>query len=1303
MLSTPGRAVCLTRSRSLVRALPTVALAPSQPESETLNTWLGGLYSITNLTEADHPVWQSRDENGRVLGQLQNWASSEGARRWKIYNASTYTGTGADGFGTGNDGLARGNNPAGLCPDGGLDACGYSVGLNWFSMEDGSFAAWPITVACTVPYASRSELWSAANLYTSGNPFVTTGCGDVTTLVPIGDWDVSRVDSMRELFCNRNNFNADLSSWDVSRVGDMSGMFNLANEFGDAPGCLGNWDVSSVTNMRDMFSSASSFNGDLSGWDVSRVTSTTSMFGQGSSFNGDLSSWDVSSVTAMSTMFISATSFNSNLASWDISGVTVPDIACSTCATNNVFSQASSFNRQTSPFYTGGGGGFGGGGGSTTSPTVSPTIPPPTTSPTTSPTVSPPTTSPTPAPVSIFQAATASLSANITNLTAALLDGSAAEPAEVAELLAVAADSVSIWLAEVAEAGSGPSEEALPEELEAFGQAQEMVSNLTLLAAATLNTSVVSQGTSADGTVILTSAHATLESDKLSYPFFAPGFTGAAVCLGNELSTAAAAASPCLVPSAPTGASGGGVGVSSGKNTMILPAPRDIGVTGTSAHVGFAEFASPRFAGSVWSKVLLATVLGIAHNTPFSNAAKMRFNLTAATETASRDDDNSSNPCAFWDERHLDWNSTGCEHLGTVGGLVVMCECNHLTSFAVLTDANSATGAGNGLSEDEQHNLAWFVFVCVGISIGCLTVVILVYAVASELRTEAKVILLHLCVVYNLALILFLATATSTFDGDECIAVGAALHFALLSTFLWMLAEGHHLHQTFVNVFSQRRAQEGRQIAVYCSVAYGGPVVEVLLLVFMWPAAYERDDGLCFLSKETGAIWFFLGPALTVIVLNVYVLVQVSREVWGLGVLDQSDSRTAEIITKTKRAFKSSLAFGSILGITWVFGLLSLVVPDSVAFHYIFALCNALGGLHIFCFHLLKDPAVRNKVRTSTLGAMLGAANSPVNGKRKPKKQHVVVVRRKKGPVKFNGAWGGTGTGTDGASDGSLQSGDLLSVASAVTAEASLAEVKKPPSSPDPPKNGNEYVDWDAAPRLPSGDVSAADLEGGATAVGPSSNRVALGSPKLPQATRAISTVLQTPKFLEGNLAASRKPLKLQKFTSEGNYSAGSVRTEENDYSLRSTPEGDDDDNNSLASAPDEETDFSIGSAPEEKDSSSLPTAPRMPTEADHATMILPAYVPPPRPSGEYIEAMENTGSYVMVEPYAASTAPAADRNSVDYLEGDEPGDLQYSKPRRTATMDTLWDPAEAASAGEAIHRYNSVLDADTSRHSIVP
>ena len=48
-----------------------------------------------------------------------------------------------------------------------------------------------------------------------------------------------------------------------------------------------------------------------------------------------------------------------------------------------------------------------------------------------------------------IQAATAILAANLTELAAGLAAGGAAEPAWVAEVLTVAADGVSIWLAEV--------------------------------------------------------------------------------------------------------------------------------------------------------------------------------------------------------------------------------------------------------------------------------------------------------------------------------------------------------------------------------------------------------------------------------------------------------------------------------------------------------------------------------------------------------------------------------------------------------------------------------------------------------------------------------------------------------------------------------------------------------------------------------------------------------------------------------------------------------------------------------------
>ena len=62
---------------------------------------------------------------------------------------------------------------------------------------------------------------------------------------------------------------------------------------------IGDWDVSNVTNMYNMFGS-SVFNQDISNWDVSNVIDMSNMFIFTSYFNQDLSSWNVSNVSECS-------------------------------------------------------------------------------------------------------------------------------------------------------------------------------------------------------------------------------------------------------------------------------------------------------------------------------------------------------------------------------------------------------------------------------------------------------------------------------------------------------------------------------------------------------------------------------------------------------------------------------------------------------------------------------------------------------------------------------------------------------------------------------------------------------------------------------------------------------------------------------------------------------------------------------------------------------------------------------------------------------------------------------------------
>lgn len=144
---------------------------------------------------------------------------------------------------------------------------------------------------------------------------------------PIGDWDVSAVRDMSELFSGATEFTADISKWDMSGVFNARQMFYKAKHFN---GDLSKWDVSSVTNMREMFTQAYAFNSDISKWHVARVRDFHGMFNmrfietyvhKAPSFNVDISQWDTSHATDMSNMFYEAVDFNQDLSDWDVTRV----------------------------------------------------------------------------------------------------------------------------------------------------------------------------------------------------------------------------------------------------------------------------------------------------------------------------------------------------------------------------------------------------------------------------------------------------------------------------------------------------------------------------------------------------------------------------------------------------------------------------------------------------------------------------------------------------------------------------------------------------------------------------------------------------------------------------------------------------------------------------------------------------------------------------------------------------------------------------------------------------------------------
>ncbi|WP_298311467.1 BspA family leucine-rich repeat surface protein [uncultured Aquimarina sp.] len=133
----------------------------------------------------------------------------------------------------------------------------------------------------------------------------------------IGNWDVSTIENMEEVF-DSSNFNENISTWNVSAVKDFSSMFFRNTSFNQN---LDSWNTSAGEVFSAMFQDATAFNGAIGSWNTEQARSLSTMFNGATAFNQNISAWDVKNVGNINNAFDGATAFDQDLGSWDISSL----------------------------------------------------------------------------------------------------------------------------------------------------------------------------------------------------------------------------------------------------------------------------------------------------------------------------------------------------------------------------------------------------------------------------------------------------------------------------------------------------------------------------------------------------------------------------------------------------------------------------------------------------------------------------------------------------------------------------------------------------------------------------------------------------------------------------------------------------------------------------------------------------------------------------------------------------------------------------------------------------------------------
>ncbi len=224
--------------------------------------------------------------------------------------------------------------------------------------------------------------------------------------------------------------------------------------------------------------------------------------------------------------------------------------------------------------------------------------------------------------------------------------------------------------------------------------------------------------------------------------------------------------------------------------------------------------------------------------------------------------------CVWWERRAGRWSGAGCSLLRAADSdtteespSVVVCRCDHLTTFAVLT----AVTAGAELTLARRAGAVEVVtYVALAVALALLLAALVVVCGLRRLHSNANAIHVNL----TLSLLLYMAVfAAAGIDRVEpaaiiCRATAILLHFFCLAAFAWLLVEALHLYRMLTEI---RNVNEG-SMKWYYVLGYVFPGIVVALSVGLQTSSFGAPGaGFCWVRATDPLVWSLAAPALAAV------------------------------------------------------------------------------------------------------------------------------------------------------------------------------------------------------------------------------------------------------------------------------------------------------------------------------------------------------------------------------------------------------------------------------------------------------
>ncbi|XP_076801927.1 adhesion G-protein coupled receptor G7-like [Clavelina lepadiformis] len=311
--------------------------------------------------------------------------------------------------------------------------------------------------------------------------------------------------------------------------------------------------------------------------------------------------------------------------------------------------------------------------------------------------------------------------------------------------------------------------------------------------------------------------------------------------------------------------------------------------------------------------------------------------------------------CGFYDRSLFEWSRRGCRL--KLEDEWPLCECNHLTSFAILVSIGDLP---------TQAALSIFSKVGCAITLVALFITTLLHLLHRQVRKRTPTkIQLNIYINLMIAYIFFLAGIDQTGQQDVCLAMAILLHYFFLTSWFWMAVYAQRLYVTIAKAsFIQ---EKGNFIKGYV-FAYGVPALIVALNAGI-TLGYLDNQGIsnktddcekvshylsndhCWIHQHSLYFGFLIFICL-IFVGNLVVIILTMKTIY-----DRRKIRRIPEQSLTKREVEMFLTMTFQLGLTWAIGFFLLISSDTtyvLVLNWIFTLLNAFQGIFIFYFACVR-------------------------------------------------------------------------------------------------------------------------------------------------------------------------------------------------------------------------------------------------------------------------------------------------------------------------------------------------------------